>query len=222
MDIEIGSGPRTATVNPAGWRSILHRDWIFAGIMAASLLATATTGGASPDVWATGAASLSDDPAFEGYWKYCYQIYWSGLPHAVSHIEITLCGPADCGCECSAEQFAFADTAGHAQRDPEEEHAQVHYYGGFEISGDPSTGLAGMLLKFEPYEGSLEPELEGSARLCFYSIAAPVPGFFPDHISIKFGDEFALGYLDGPLPACHQGYSPTSNQAWGYLKAIYR
>ena len=81
------------------------------------------------------------------------------MPHAVSHMEILLCPPGDCGCGCEPEFFAFADTVGWGEAEDIDNVA--HYYGGLEDSGDPSTGLEGMLLKFEPYTDSPEPGLEG-------------------------------------------------------------
>ena len=198
----------------------MYRYWTCMGFLAACLLVAAGPGSASPEIWAEGSVLPSDDPGFEGYWKYCYEIHWTGLPHAVSHIEILLCSPDECGCGCEPEFFAFADTAGHGTAG--EEHSAVDYFGGFEGSGDPSTGLEGMLLKFEPYEGIYEPGMDGSAILCFYSVAAPILGIYPDRISIKFGGEYALGWLDGPFPGCRHGFSPTAEKTWGYVKGLYR
>jgi hypothetical protein len=198
---------------------MVHREWKFAGVVTLWLLVFALHGSASSEVWATGSAQPADDPAFQGYWEYCYEIHWAGLPRGVSHIEILICPPGECGCACEPEFFAFADTSGYGG---EEEETGIHYYGGFEASGDPSTGLEGMLLKFEPYEGISEPALEGSAILCFFSVAAPVFGTYPDQVQIKFGDGYALGSLDGPLPGCRQGFSPTDIKTWGYVKAMYR
>jgi hypothetical protein len=98
----------------------------------------------------------------------------------------------------------------------------VYYYCIFEPFGDPSTGMDFMLLKFEPYEGDSEPDVEGSAHLCFYSIGAPIWGSFPDCIGIKFAGESVLGELDGALPGCHSGCSPTDAATWGNIKALYR
>lgn len=198
----------------------MYRYWTYTSVVAACLLVFAGPGAATPEIWGTGTAWLSDDPGFGGYWKYCYEIHWSGLPCAVSHIEILLC-PGDCACACDAESFAFADTAGIGPGSVEE-YLTVHYYGDLDISGDPSTGIEGMLLKFEPYEGICEPGREGSATLCFYSVAAPAFGAYPDHLSMKFGGEYALGRLDGAFPGCYQGFSPTEEKTWGYVKGLYR
>lgn len=198
----------------------MYRYWMNVGVLAACLLLAAGPVSASPEIWAVGTVLPSDDPGFKGYWEYCYEIHWTGLPHDVSHIEIVLCPPGDCGCDCEPELFAFADTVGSG--DGGGASPTVHYYGGLETSGDPSTGLEGVLLKFEPYEGIYEPGLEGSAILCFYSVAAPVFGIYPDRISIKFGLENALGWLEGPIPGCNHGFSPTEQKSWGYVKGLYR
>ena len=198
----------------------MYRYWAYVSTLTACLLIGAGSGSASPEIWATGTASPSADPGFEGYWEYCYEVHWTGLPYGVSHIEILMCTPGDCICDCEPEFFAFADTVGIGGSSEEE--SAVHYYGGLEDSGDPSTGLEGMLLKFEPYEGIYEPGLEGSATLCFYSVAAPVLGIYPDRISIKFAGEYALGWLDGPFPGCRQGFSQAEEKTWGYVKRLYR
>jgi hypothetical protein len=177
-------------------------------------------GYASPEIWATGTARPCDAPEFEGFWEYCYEVHWTGLRNAVSHIEVILCPSGDCGCDCDPEFFAFADTVGRGNA--QEDQILVHYYGGMESSGDPSTGLEGFLIKFEPFEGLSEPGQDGSATLCFYSVAAPVLGNYPDRIGMKFGGEYALGVLDGALPGCRQGFSPTDTKTWGYVKALYR
>ena len=200
----------------------MHRYWTFKIILTACVLALASRATASPDVWATGTAWRSDDPGFEGYWKYCYEVHWTGLPHGVSHIEIFLCRPIESECGCYPDFFAFADTVGQGYQDCGEGCPTVHYYAGFEVSGDPSTGLDGLLVKFEPYEGLPEASAEGSASLCFYSIAAPFYGTHLDQVSVKFADGFALGPLDGPLPVCSQGYSPAGVSTWGCVKAKYR
>ena len=198
----------------------MYRGWTCVGVVAACLLVFTGPGSASPETWATGTAWPSDDPGFEGYWEYCYEIHWTGLPHAVSHIGILVCPPGECGCGCEPEFFAFADTVGWGK--PEDDNSVTHYYGGLKDSGDPSTGLEGMLIKFEPYADFSESRLEGSAILCFYCVAAPVAGNYPDQISIKFGGEHAMGDLDGPLPGCRQGFSRTDIKTWGYVKTVYR
>jgi hypothetical protein len=98
----------------------------------------------------------------------------------------------------------------------------VHYYGLFEPFGDRSTGLQVTLLKFEPFEGLSEPSAEGSADLCFYSLAPPVQGDFTDHIHVKYAGGSVLGDLDGPLPGCDTLFSPTDGSTWGHVKTLYR
>lgn len=209
-------------VNLSSGRPTMCKLYVGAAMVTAFLLAFAVWGEASPEVWATGTVRLSSDPGFVGYWQYCYAIAWSGLPHSVSHVELILCRPDDCDCTCSPEHFAFADTIGVGSGMASEDPAIVHYYGHFELLGDRSTGLQVTLLKFEPFEGLSEPAAEGSADLCFYSLAPPVQGNFTNHISVKCADEVVLGDLDGPLPGCDTLFSPNSGSTWGYVKTLYR
>jgi hypothetical protein len=108
--------------------------------------------------------------------------------------------------------------SGIAMEDPD----VVHYYGGCEPSGDPSTGLPVTLLKFEPFEDIGEPDVEGSAEVCFYSLAPPFEGYFENRIAIKFADGSILGHLDGPIPGCDTVFSPTDVSTWGHVKILYR
>lgn len=91
----------------------------------------------------------------------------------------------------------------------------VYYYGFFECFGDPSIDVETPLVKFEPYE-------DGCAQLCFYSVAAPVYGAYADVIALKFGQLWAAGDLDGPLPDCDTAYSDAGPSTWGAVKALYR
>jgi hypothetical protein len=177
---------------------------------------------ANPDVWGTGSASLSTDPGFEGYWKYCYEVDWVGLPHGVSHVDILLWLLQDCECVCSPGYFAFADTTGSGPGTPNGEPCMVYYYGLFECFGDPSIDIDGPLVKFEPYEDHCEPGAEGWVRACFYSVAAPIPAPAGEWVVIKFAREYATGPLTGVMPGCDSAYSARDNVSWGQIKALYR
>jgi hypothetical protein len=78
------------------------------------------------------------------------------------------------------------------------------------------------LVKFEPYENHCEPDVEGWAYLCFYSVAEPIQIDHCDCVGIKFAGDFAIGSLTGVLPGCDTAYSPTDAAAWGNIKALYR
>jgi hypothetical protein len=177
---------------------------------------------ADPDVWATGSAWLSTDPGYVGLWKYCYEVCWVGLPHGVSHVDIVLCLLADCPCVCEPGYFAFADTVGSGPGTPNGEPCTVYYYGLFECYGDPSIDIEIPVVKFEAYENHCEPDVDGCAYLCFYSIAAPITGTYCDYTAIKYGTEFAVGNIEGVLPSCDTAFSEVGSSSWGGIKALYR
>jgi hypothetical protein len=98
----------------------------------------------------------------------------------------------------------------------------VYYYGMFECFGDPSIDVETPLVKFEPFGNGCEPATEGRVEVCFYSVAAPIYGGYNDVIALKFGQLWATGDLDGPLPDCDTGYSDANSSTWGAVKALYR
>ncbi len=189
---------------------------------AASLALFATTLPATPDVWGTGYAWQCNQPGYEGYWEYCYEVYWSGLPHGVSHVDVLLCLLADCECLCEPGYFAFADTVGSGPGTPNGSPCTVYYYAEFECRGDPSIDLWCPLIKFEPYENHCEPDKDGWMTACFLSVAAPIPVPEGRWIAIKFGTSHAFGILTGVLPGCNSAYSETDQSSWGHIKALYR
>jgi hypothetical protein len=190
--------------------------------MCACLLAIAGEAAATPDVWATGTAEISTDPGYEGFWKYCYEVSWCALPHGVSHVDVLLWMVQDCPCLCSQGYFAFADTVGSGPGTPNGEPCIVCYHGMFECNGDPSVGLEMPVIKFEPYEDHCEPDVEGWAHLCFYSVAEPIGIGSGECVGIKFAGEFAVGDLTGVLPGCDTERSSPAPAAWGKIKALYR
>lgn len=181
----------------------------------------ASTATATPDLSATGSAWLAEEPGYEGYWKYCYEVTWGSLPHGVSHLDILLCMLEDCPCVCTPGYFAFEDTVGSGPGIFLEEPCTVCYYGFFECGGDPSIPIDCPLVKFEPYEGECEPDVEGTAYLCFYSVAAPVYDTWENYVAIKFAGESEYGTLEGPLPGCEYGPSKTDESTWGKIKTLY-
>jgi len=190
-------------------------------VLVICLLLVGVSAKADPDCCATGSAWLSTDPGTEGYWKYCYEFSWTGLPHGVSHLDVFLLLD-ECACVCMPGYFAFADTVGSGPGGNGEP-CTVYYYGFFECYGDPSIGVDTPLIKFEPYDDHCEPDTDGTAYLCFYSVAAPVPaGTYSDVIAIKFGQESDTGHLEGVLPSCDTDASATDNTSWGNVKALYR
>ncbi|MGD9141617.1 MAG: hypothetical protein PVJ42_08760 [bacterium] len=191
----------------------------FCGIVAVLLVSSAY---GSPDLSASGSAWLATEPGHEGYWKYCYEVTWSNLPHGVSHLDFLLTMLEDCPCLCTPGYFVFEDTVGTGPGVYGEDPCTVLYYGYFECEGDPSIPIYGPLIKFEPYEGGCEPSTEGTAYLCYYSVAAPVYGTWVDYLAIKFSGESEYGTLTGPLPSCETGVSAIEVSTWGNVKALYR
>jgi len=189
-------------------------------VLVICLLLVGVSASANPDCWATGSAWMSTDPGYEGYWKYCYEFSWSGLPHGLSHVDVFLMLD-DCSCVCAPGYFAFADTVGSGPGDNGGP-CTVYYHGFFECYGDPIMGVDTPLIKFEYYENDCEPETDGWAYLCFYSVAAPIPaGTYDDAVGIKFGTDTDMGRLDGVLPSCDAA-SGTDATSWGNVKALYR
>jgi hypothetical protein len=176
---------------------------------------------ANPDLWATGEATYCTDPEHSGYWEYCYEVSWIDLPHGVSHLDVIVLLD-ECECACSTGYFAFDDTCGYGPGTMNGPLCTVFYHGLFSCYGDPSVDLETPLVKFEPYENGCEPDRDGFATICFYAVAEPLYGVYADVVGIKFGQEWATGDLDGPLPGCNTGYSGANTSLWGGIKALYR
>jgi hypothetical protein len=174
-------------------------------------------------LWGSCSATFPNDPGFKGYWKYCLDVSWDVSPydpkaHGVSHVSILL-GLDDCPSACKDGYFAFADTAGSSSG---VEGCTVYYYVEFDCKGDPTIPPAVPTIKFEPYENSCEPDVAGTAHVCFYSEAEPRPaGTLPAYVWIKFGPYIEEGTLEGTLPRCEQGTNPREPSTWGSIKALY-
>jgi hypothetical protein len=96
---------------------------------------------AQEHIWGTSSAALSNDPGFEGYWKYCFEISWDVTGYdgyGVSHIDILL-GLELCPCVCFDGYFAFADTVGSGPGTTNGSGCTVYWYGYFECEGDPTV-----------------------------------------------------------------------------------
>lgn len=69
-----------------------------------------------------------------------------------------------------------------------------------------------------PGLGSVKPCFD----MCFCSVAAPIYDAYAGVIAVKFGNLWATGDLDGPLPDCDTGYSETDPSTWSAVKVLYR
>ena len=198
-------------------------DLIIVGVLVGLVLTLAAGVHAQEHVWGTSSASLSSDPGFVGYWKYCLTITWDvtnygGKPHALSHISILL-GLENCPRACDFGYFAFADTVGYGTG---EKGCTAHYYSYFECKGDPTIPVRMPTVKFEPYESGCEPGVAGTAVVCFYSVSPPRPIYpFLRPIWIKFGLNVTDGPLEGVLPNCINPSNALEPSTWGAIKALF-
>ena len=192
-------------------------------VAAVALLSTICPCAASADaVWGTGLCFPASEPGFEGYWEYCYHIYWDttecggyGLNHSTVYLAL-----AECVCACDPGYFAHRIPAGVGIG---EENCEVVYYSEFDCDGDPHFPLDGPTMKFEPEEGDCEPGPVGWMHVCYFSLFPPTdPAVFEDHLGIKFGLNVELGDLEGVLPYCECDPSPTELGSWGTIKALFR
>ena len=179
---------------------------------------------AYPDyVWGEASVTEATDPEYEGYWKYCMSIGWdvSGYAegaHGASHVSLVLeleeCLP-DCGDAC----FAFPDTVGMGAGD---NGCDVYFYAELDIKGDPTVPAENPTVKFEPYADICEPDVAGTANVCFYSLIPPESGDPEDApIWIKFGLYTEEGLITGPLPSC-EGTATVGHSTWSSIKRLFR
>ncbi len=188
-----------------------------------ALLSTLCPSAASADaVWGTGLCFPATEPGYEGYYEYCYHIYWDtteyggyGLSHSTIYLAL-----AECECACDPGYFAHRIPAGVGIG---EDDCELFFQSEFDCPGDPHFPLAGPTMKFEPEEGECEPDAIGWMHVCYFSLFPPTePGVFEDHLAIKFGLNVELGDLDGVLPYCECDPNPTEQNSWGTIKALYR
>ena len=174
-------------------------------------------------VWGTGLAfENTNAPGYEGYWEYCYHIYWDTTDfggQGLSHSTILL-ALAACECACDPVFFGHRIPAGLAYG---EESYEIDMYSTFDCPGDPHFPVDGPTMKFEPDEEFYELGVTGWMHVCYFSLFPPTePGIFVDHLAIKFGQNIELGNLEGVIPFCDCTANPTERGTWGTIKALYR
>jgi hypothetical protein len=173
-------------------------------------------------VWGDGLAYVTSAPGFEGYWEYCYHIYWDTTEyggHGMSHTTVYL-ALAECVCACDEGYFGFHEIAGVGVG---EGGCELDFYAEFDCDGDPHFPIEGPTVKFEPFEDPCEPGEVGWIHVCYFSLFPPTdPTIFEDHLGIKFAQSVETGDLEGVLPYCDCEMSPTTESAWGVIKSLYR
>jgi len=167
-------------------------------------------------------ATRVTEPGLEGYWEYCITVRWdvSQYPegaHGASHVSIVL-GLEECISYCGDNCFMFPDTVGVSDG---VDGCSVYYYAELDLNGDPTIPPMTSTLKFEPYYADCEPDVAGTAAVCFYSLFPPqVRDSQPGSIWIKFGRYTEEGQITGRLPSCRTAASESSS--WGSIKRLFR
>ena len=172
-------------------------------------------------VWGEGLAWQAIDPQYEGYWEYCYHIYWDTTEyggHGLSHTTIYL-ALSECTCACDEGYFVWYTPAGLGYG---EGGCEIDFLAEFDCYGDPHFPLDGPTMKFEPVEQACEPGEVGWVHV-YLSLFPPTEHqVFEDHLGIKFAQSVETGDLTGVLPLCECGSSPVDSESWGCIKALYR
>lgn len=202
--------------------SLIRKTSLVAVVLAAmSLSTTAATAQCSIDGVIT-AAPNTTDPAL-GVWEYTLTIVWNNDgSHGLSHFNLFM-DEVDANCSCSELSDALHLVTPAGTSDGEPSACTVTYDSFFECSGDPSIGLVGTILKFEPVEDGCEPGPVGSGTFVFYSNYPPAPVSLPGlYMSDKFSTYSCQGTLTGVFPGLP--CDPVGNAAdtWGGVKQTYR
>ncbi|MFC1799942.1 hypothetical protein ACFL2Z_03420 [Candidatus Eisenbacteria bacterium] len=162
------------------------------------------------------------EPGLEGYWKYCVTINWDTSQYSEgargqSHVSIVL-GLEECLGYCGDACFMFPDTVGVSDG---VDGCEVYYYAEFNIGGDPTLPPTTTTVKFEPYPADCEPDVSGTASVCFYSMFPPrIADSNPGSLWIKFGQFVEEGLITGMLPSCRT--AATEESSWGSIKRLFR
>lgn len=170
-------------------------------------------------------ASPSNDPGFEGLWKYTLSGSWDVGQRALSHMDILLM-LGDCPNLCDPGLVVFGSPAGLSTgEDSLGVACALEYTGSYLCEGDPSIppNLREPAAKFEPVNGEgCSSMTEGSGTWIFYSVLPPGEDVLhEDVIVIKHGNQACTGDVSGRLPIC---VPPTAVEVetWGRVKAIFR
>ena len=196
---------------------------ILALVLAVVLGSGAASVASADAVWGTGLCfANSNAPGYEGYYEYCYHIYWdtteyggNGLSHSTIYLAL-----ADCECACDPVYIGHRVPAGLAYG---EGSCEVDMYSTFDCGGDPHFPVDGPTMKFEPDESLCELGTTGWMHVCYLSLFPPsAPQVFGGYIGIKFGTNVEVGALTGVLPMCECDASPVESDSWGTIKALYK
>jgi len=195
---------------------------LFSATLLIVLFAVVTAHAQSDYIGGDATAVRIIEPGLEGYWQYCVTINWdtSQYPEGArgqSHVSIVL-GLEECLGYCGDACFMFPDTVGVSDG---AHGCEVYYYAEFDVGGDPTIPPATTTVKFEPYPADCEPDVSGTASICFYSMFPPrIAESSPGSLWIKFGQFVEEGFITGMLPSCRT--AATENSSWGGIKRLFR
>ncbi len=168
-------------------------------------------------------AAPSNDPGFEGLYKYTVTGTWDVGQFGLSHIDFFLTlKELECICDPRVAQFAIP--AGTSDGTNDEGACKVLYEGKYNCKGDPSipAELAAPTIKFNAVSADCETGTTGTGTWVFYSPFPPAPySVDPEGVAIKHGQQVCLGPLAGTLPM-GDCTTPAETKSWGGVKAIYR
>jgi hypothetical protein len=166
-------------------------------------------------------AELVNDPM--GKYKYTLEITWdTGTQYAMSHINLLIDTGANCTCGIIADGISFDAMNGSLYGNPND--CELDVYTELNCQGDPSLGLSGIMLKFEPDETEdCEPDVTGQMTIVFYSNYRPAHIGQPNlALSDKFGQLSGFGNISGVFPALPCDTIDNDDTTWGSIKTHYR
>jgi hypothetical protein len=176
---------------------------LLAASCAALLLVLAPPARAADVIEASSSVAFSQDPGFEGLYKYTVIVTWSLESHDLGHLDLFL-DLAAFNDTCNGEAVRFPYPAGYSTgEDDFGQSCNLNYRGEFLCKTDPSIPFdaLGATVKFEPLEVGCYTGETGSGRFVFYSSVPPsLSGQHPNAVAIKHGREVDFGGAIGSLP----------------------
>lgn len=175
-------------------------------------------------------AELTDDPGYEGMYKYAITGYWglSGVEQGggLSYFLFPLGVHCPCLCDSTSEEIYFPDPAGTSTGidDITEEPCEAVYLGFVECNGLEDI-TNDDVIKYEASSNTTcFPIAYGNGTWVFYSTMPPLPwNEYPDAVIVKYGEMICTGDITGQLPSCTECIPvPTENSSWGQMKSIYK
>ena len=168
-------------------------------------------------------AQLSNDPGFEGLYKYTATGSWDVTQFGLSHIDFFL-QLKELECICDPRVVKFPDPAGTSNGQGNNGPCTVQYEGVYNCMGDPTVPaeLQAPTIKFNTDSNNCEAGTTGSGTWVFYSPFPPAPfSIDPEGAAIKHGQQVCVGQLAGTMPMGDCS-TPAQATSWGHMKAIYR